>query len=156
MIQYRFDDPVKRCFRCGENKQLVAFYRHPAMLDGHLNKCMECTKSDVAARAQAKAQQVRDYDKARSQGPHRKAWALQQQRKMRARYPEKDRARQILHYHLRSGKLTRKPCEVCGTAKAEAHHKDYSKPLDVEWLCFRHHREAHGRHLREEAVHEHA
>jgi ribosomal protein S27AE len=44
---------------------------------------------------------------------------------------------------LRSGDIKRKPCEACGNAKAEAHHEDYSKPLDVQWLCrrchFRHH-----------------
>jgi len=27
--------------------------------------------------------------------------------------------------------------------KAEAHHDDYSRPLDVRWLCKRHHEEAH-------------
>lgn len=26
----------------------------------------------------------------------------------------------------------------------QAHHEDYSKPIDVMWLCFRHHRERHG------------
>lgn len=49
---------------------------------------------------------------------------------------------------VRDGRLTKKPCEVCGTEeKVEAHHEDYSKPLDVMWLCFKHHRERHGQEV---------
>lgn len=44
------------------------------------------------------------------------------------------------------GKLNRLPCEICGTTeKVEAHHDDYTKPYDVRWLCFNHHREFHYR-----------
>lgn len=46
---------------------------------------------------------------------------------------------------MRDNHLVRKPCEVCGE-KAEAHHDDYAKPLDVRWLCFKHHREWHKIH----------
>jgi len=45
-----------------------------------------------------------------------------------------------------SGKLKRGICEVCGESNGvEGHHIDYDKPLDVQWLCFKHHREAHKR-----------
>ena len=44
---------------------------------------------------------------------------------------------------IRSGKIKRQPCEVCGTEPAEGHHLDYSKPLDVVFLCPLHHRELH-------------
>jgi hypothetical protein len=40
---------------------------------------------------------------------------------------------------VRTGALKRQPCQECG-AKAEAHHDDHSKPLDVQWLCRHHHR----------------
>lgn len=44
---------------------------------------------------------------------------------------------------IRSGSLVRKPCEVCGTDKVDAHHEDYDRPLDVRWLCRKHHKQAH-------------
>lgn len=46
------------------------------------------------------------------------------------------------------GKLTPHPCWVCGE-KAEAHHPDYDRPLDVVWLCPEHHKQTHAlfRHL---------
>lgn len=59
------------------------------------------------------------------------------------RYPEKIRAREIVYNAVRSGKLHRQPCSVCGEQDTEAHHEDYRKPLDVVWLCRKHHRELH-------------
>src|SRR5258708_29167313 len=57
-----------------------------------------------------------------------------------------DRQKRIAHSAVRralaSGELVRKPCKVCG-AKAEAHHPNYFKPLEVVWLCPSHHNEEH-------------
>lgn len=44
---------------------------------------------------------------------------------------------------LLSGKIEPQPCEICGESRAYAHHDDYSKPLEVRWLCKRHHVEWH-------------
>ena len=52
---------------------------------------------------------------------------------------QKEKARKDVGHALRSGKLKRLPCEVCGLEKAEAHHPDYSKPLEIKWLCKTHH-----------------
>lgn len=59
------------------------------------------------------------------------------------RYPEKDKARRKVHYAVSYGHLKRMPCEVCGDEQSHAHHEDYSKPLEVRWLCRKHHREEH-------------
>jgi hypothetical protein len=40
----------KKCFKCGEVKSIDLFYKHNQMLDGHLNKCIDCTKIDVSVR----------------------------------------------------------------------------------------------------------
>lgn len=39
---------------------------------------------------------------------------------------------------MQCGNLERQSCEVCG-GLAEMHHEDYSKPLEVRWLCKDHH-----------------
>jgi len=56
------------------------------------------------------------------------------------RNPEKRRAHSAVARAIRSGRLVRGCCEVCGaTERIQAHHDDYSKPLEVRWLCPAHH-----------------
>jgi hypothetical protein len=55
----------------------------------------------------------------------------------------KRKARVTTQTRIKQGILKKCPCEVCGTAMVEAHHPDYSKPLDVKWLCRKHHLEIH-------------
>jgi ribosomal protein S27AE len=69
-------------------------------------------------------------------------------RKLKA-FEEPDYVQRKAHYAVFRAKgvfLHEKPCEVCGaTENVHAHHDDYSKPLEVRWLCSRHHAEHHQR-----------
>lgn len=60
--------------------------------------------------------------------------------RMIIKYPQKYLARQEVLKAIRKKILIKKPCKICGNPKSEAHHKDYSKPLQVEWLCSKHHK----------------
>jgi ribosomal protein S27AE len=44
---------------------------------------------------------------------------------------------------LKMGKMQREPCQGCGSNQAVAHHEDYSKPLDVKWVCEHCHKAVH-------------
>jgi hypothetical protein len=56
----------------------------------------------------------------------------------------KDSVRHLTFHAIRKGVLKKMPCEVCKTEiDVQAHHDDYTKPLDVRWLCRKHHAEHH-------------
>jgi len=59
--------------------------------------------------------------------------------------PQKRSARIVVGNAIRDGKLTKGPCAKCGNPKVQAHHHDYSKPLDVTWLCSSCHAKEHRR-----------
>jgi len=60
-----------------------------------------------------------------------------------ARNQEKIRAKGILNRAVKRGDLTREPCVECGDPDTHGHHTDYSRPLDVVWLCPLHHGRTH-------------
>jgi hypothetical protein len=63
-------------------------------------------------------------------------------KRSKEKYPQKERARQMVYRARKSGKLMPEPCFICGeTENIEAHHPNYDKPLSVIWLCPIHHRE---------------
>lgn len=66
-----------------------------------------------------------------------------QVRRSRRRHPEQHRAHEAVARAVRDGSMCVRPCEICGDKSAEAHHDDYSKPLNVRWLCRQHHVEHH-------------
>lgn len=55
----------------------------------------------------------------------------------------KANARSYANEYFKRGILKQKPCEICGDEKSEKHHDDYTKPLEVKWLCRKHHLEHH-------------
>lgn len=151
---------MKACIACGGKFELSEFYAHPAMADGHLNKCKSCCKKQATARRQVKLKEIREYDRKRGKLPHRLKANRDRQHenpipKLRAnvaykqRNPDKVAAWLAVADAVADGTLIKSPCEVCGRAKSQAHHDDYSKPLEVKWLCDEHHKEKH-RHLKGE------
>lgn len=154
--------PSKRCFKCGETKPLSEFYKHPEMADGHLNKCKECNKKDVRENTDKRRDYYNAYDRVRSQSEHRRKQqrARTAQPEVKAKNAEYKRAYEYSPHQkaacvavskaVKDGTLVKLPCWVCGCEKVEGHHPDYDAPLDVIWLCKKHHMEIHREHDHEQ------
>jgi len=124
---------MKTCFKCDRRLPLSEFYRHPMMGDGHLGKCKACARKDVRENRAKKRDYYLEYDRERSRSPERIAGITASKQ----RRPERERARRMVHIAVANGTLVKPTrCQECGNGgRIEGHHPDYSKPLDVMWLC---------------------
>lgn len=130
---------MKSCFKCSKVLPLSSFYKHKMMADGHLNKCKECAKKDVRTGYYSDVEASRARERQRGTRTTAEVTA-----KYRKKNPEKYRAHCMVRTALKNKILVKNPCEVCGSKqRINAHHDDYSKPLEVMWLCSVHH---HARH----------
>lgn len=133
---------MKSCFKCGAVKPLSEFYKHKKMADGHLNKCKDCTKTDVKTRRKVNPA-VQEYD--RKRGNRQNAEDL---RKYRTENPKKYKAHRAIRSAIKNGTITKSDeCELCSSSLGiEGHHDDYDKPLEVRWLCSKCHSLWHVEH----------
>lgn len=131
---------------------LSEFYKHKAMSDGHLNKCKSCNKIDVSKNYRKNKKHYIAYEQKRNRNPDRvkarKDYYLEnkdtEEYKLRSKifskkYKVENKIKREAHVkwgnYVRDNKIASKPCVKCGVEKAEAHHEDYNKPLDIIWLC---------------------
>lgn len=143
---------ARTCTKCGEKKPLERFGQSRGL---RKTQCLAC------GRAYARALYYRDHvaslDHARRrrvQDPVRITAAItkwrqanrdrvtEYVRRWAVNNPERvrisKRASQVVCQAIQKGALTRPSiCEECGVSKGriDAAHRDYSRPLDVRWLC---------------------
>lgn len=136
---------MKTCKECGNAKEDNDFYV------SNRTRCKECVKARANANRQENLEYYQSYDRRRyRESDERKAAARKSSnnpagieakkrslQRLRDSHPEKYRARNAVSNSLRDGKIEKpKTCFFCSAeTKLQAHHHDYSKPLDVFWLC---------------------
>lgn len=123
----------KKCFKCGEIKSINDFYYHYAMADKHLNKCKKCCKEFAKLNRIEHSEKFRLYERTRNRGKK----AALRAKEWRKKYPEKYKAQNLINNALKNKKLTKPDkCEICNSNfHIHGHHNDYSKPLEVIWIC---------------------
>ena len=147
---------MKICKRCNENKVKNDFYKHKEMKDGHLSICKLCTKKRINSHRKNNIEKIRSYDRSRGDLPHRvlarkkysktEAYKFSQyiaNRKWILNNKIKRNASAMVRKAIKKGWLIKKNCEVCDNPKSQGHHEDYSNPLEVVWLCDKHHKIRH-------------
>jgi hypothetical protein len=82
----------KICFKCKIEKGVSDFYKHKAMKDGHLNKCIECTKKDVEKRYFSKIEDPDFVEKERERGreKYKRLNYKENQKIQKAKFPWKN------------------------------------------------------------------
>jgi len=141
---------TKKCFKCEEVKELKEFYKHSMMGDGHLNKCKSCAKKDSMNRYDSVMSDpkllIKERMRCRLKQRRRRDAGLEKVY-IKKQYP-KTLAHTMVGNAIRDGRILKAPCVICGDLKVQGHHEDYNKPIDVVWLCIRHHNDRHI-HLRD-------
>jgi hypothetical protein len=115
------------------------------MKDGRLNQCNTCSSQMTKRWRLENPARVLDGTRAwRASNPDKmkeiRRRSAARNREAERRHPEKIRARQTVTNAVHRGKLTKPDqCSRCEAQTARidlhAHHNDYSKPLEVEWIC---------------------
>lgn len=120
----------KECRWCGVTKPLDEFVIDKRKATGRAGHCKACNRRrwDKKYREAYRARN-RDAERARLR-----------KREKELRHTPKAVARRTLAYAVRAGTVVKPPaCESCGQPKPRqmlhGHHHDYTKPLDVKWLC---------------------
>lgn len=149
----------RRCNTCGVEKPLEEFHKHKKGPGGRLRLCKECRRAYERKRYAERAEEER----ARSRERHKEhrdrelarmsRYATSGRRVLKPSDPKKQHARQRTKYAVQTGRLVKPTaCESCHkqlpSRKIHAHHVDYDKPLEVEWLC----RDCHSLRHRAEPV----
>lgn len=145
---------TKVCTDCGEEKSLGGFNRDVNGVHGRSQYCRECVRRRRGKFLARHSKRINEEKRAayktseaqaRRELPEVRRKKATVTRNYKARHPERPAAHNAVNNAIRACRLIRQPCETCDTTeKVQAHHDDYSKSLDVRWLCFRHHREVHG------------
>ena len=128
-----------KCVRCEIGKAPDDFYSKD-------RTCKECRRALVKANRDLNADYYREYDRLRAGRADRQANNRLVTAEWRARNPTERAAQVAVGNAVRDGRLFKWPaCAMpdCNSTKPVAHHPDYSRPLDVVWLCQAHHKQAH-------------
>ena len=134
----------KHCTRCGIKKRLEEYSPDKRKKDGRYAACRTCCsaylrtpKAKGVARKYRQTPKAQEARKQYDNTPDRKRRKTEHQRKFRTKNPDKHRAHGLVSNALKRGELYRpNSCSSCGVECApDGHHPDYSKPLEVEWLC---------------------
>ena len=144
--------PVKVCTGCGKAKPVTEFYWSRGSPRPRCKVCFNAesksleyyyaNKEECQAKHREWAEKNRGRCRKYGRDHYRRTRAVRLRYRHENRDPQKERAHDAVRRALRNGTLVRRPCQGCG-GMAESHHKDYSKPLEVTWLCSSCHKRLH-------------
>lgn len=134
---------MKKCRACNFRLSVSCFHKDISKPDGHQNKCKMCVKKyqSLPHVMEIKRKAQRKYSKTENGINTEKRHAPI--RRKRSKAVGRQRAMHLVRRAVLGGEIEKLPCQKCGSICSQAHHEDYSRPIDVIWLCPLHHMERH-------------
>ena len=123
---------MHKCYICKEYKEAEDFNKDRSRRSGLMSKCRNC---------------AREWNRLKRQTPEGKAKRVVLARKWKRANKIKENAHKAVARAIKSNILNKPSnCTKCdSTEHIQGHHPDYTKPLEVVWLC----RECHLNHHKE-------
>jgi len=136
---------TKKCNKCGEIKPIKEFRKAKTCKGNMSTYCRKCLSLCTAKTPSHQPEARRIYERERQKRPGHKEKALKLTLSWRKRNPEAVACWTIFKKAIKEKRIIRvKKCVECGSdIQVEAHHEDYSKPLEVLWLCRKCHYHKH-------------
>ncbi len=150
----------KKCSRCKVEKNIDEFDKRGGKRKGQQAYCKKCNVERMKERwnkglVQVNKLEKSEYDRTRRennvirsrQNQQAKAWTLGNLERIKTAaenrkllFPEKIRAQRMVINAVQRGRIEKPDaCSCCGKNTPgnilHGHHDDYSKPLEVDWLC---------------------
>ena len=148
-----------RCGKCDAWQPPEAFHTDRSKTSGRSNICKQCHKDrrrdgtpETQTRAKERRRQWRRDNPKLAKAQRRQHYLKNRERviaqtnEYKKRNKERHAAHTLVRLALAQGRLERgTECARCGDdyGPIQAHHHDYTKPLEVEWLCVSCHRNHH-------------
>ncbi len=115
---------IQACCKCGAKDNL---HKGRSFIKNAIRRtylmCRACTRREGKAYRRTKKGKIASY-------------------KLQVKYSQRNKEKRLAWNAAKD--LPKKPCELCGSTEfIHKHHEDYSKPLDVVYLCAAHHKELH-------------
>lgn len=133
----------RKCGKCKEEKKIEDFLPDKKKLYGRGYRCRKCDRERYNKWRKENWEEILRRYRERYKKNSREILDKKKKHKKAKQNPAKQKTRAITKYAIKVGHLIKKPCEVCGNPRSQAHHNDYNNPFDIKWLCTVHHAEWH-------------
>jgi len=147
-----------RCVTCKEDVDVSKFHKNRSTKSGYQHQCKDCrmpSKNNKEYQRRYAAKNREEIREKKEQWRKDNRSLIAQYRvsnrenaklgfvKWKKNNAHKLKAQGALNRALKKGYVEKSPCYICDDPKSQGHHEDYSKPLEVVWLCAKHHKRRH-------------
>jgi len=146
---------MKMCSTCGKEKAVTEYYKGYAKCKACLYEVVKKYRASERGKEARRKEAINTRRSGKKQIRQKRYEKTEKAKLADKRYEQKryqspegkkrQAAKNAVKYAIKTGKLVKEPCFICGLENSVAHHSSYASDmrLAVTWLCTPHHNEIH-------------